>query len=295
MTVSCTCSPQWRPTISSVWSPTQSQRTSGSSAASTPPSRGHPLGQVVDGEHARGSDRLRRPPPRPGCARSTIASSAALQRGVGVDDRRRTARPRPRARSPPAEARARRPSRASRGRARRHADPVGAVLGHDRPGLVRRRAAAPTTGPGLSSASAHPHERQPLDAPVVAQEVGHEVVGRRPAAAPPAGRPARRRRRRCRMAMRSASLIASSMSWVTSTIVLCTRCWRASSSSWSRARTMGSTARVRLVHQQHRRVGGERPGDADPLLLAARQRGRVAVEQVGVELRPARPARRPAR
>ena len=39
----------------------------------------------------------------------------------------------------------------------------------------------------------------------------------------------------------------------------------------------------RLVHQQHRRVGGERPGHADPLLLAARELGRVAVEQLGVE------------
>ena len=42
--------------------------------------------------------------------------------------------------------------------------------------------------------------------------------------------------------MRSPTVIASSMSWVTSTIVLRTRSWRLASSSWRRARTMGSTA-----------------------------------------------------
>ena len=39
----------------------------------------------------------------------------------------------------------------------------------------------------------------------------------------------------------------------------------------------------RLVHQQDRRVGGQRPGHADALLLAARQLGRVAVGQLGVQ------------
>ena len=39
----------------------------------------------------------------------------------------------------------------------------------------------------------------------------------------------------------------------------------------------------RLVHQQHRRVGGERPGHADALLLAARELGRVAVGEALVE------------
>ncbi len=33
----------------------------------------------------------------------------------------------------------------------------------------------------------------------------------------------------------------------------------------------------RLVHQQHRRIGGQRPGDSDSLLLAARQFTRIAV------------------
>ena len=43
----------------------------------------------------------------------------------------------------------------------------------------------------------------------------------------------------------------------------------------------------RLVHQQHRRVGGERPGHADPLLLPAGQLVRVAA---GQRPRPGRPA-----
>ena len=39
----------------------------------------------------------------------------------------------------------------------------------------------------------------------------------------------------------------------------------------------------RLVHQQHGRVGGERPGDADALLLAAGELARVAVGHRRVE------------
>ncbi len=39
----------------------------------------------------------------------------------------------------------------------------------------------------------------------------------------------------------------------------------------------------RFVHQKDRRVGGQRPGHADALLLTARQLGRVAVSQLGVE------------
>ena len=38
-----------------------------------------------------------------------------------------------------------------------------------------------------------------------------------------------------------------------------------------------------LVHQHHQRVGGERPGDADALLLAAGELRRVAVAELGVE------------
>ena len=39
----------------------------------------------------------------------------------------------------------------------------------------------------------------------------------------------------------------------------------------------------RLVHEQHRRVGGERPGDADALLLAAGELVRVAAAGLGGE------------
>ena len=39
----------------------------------------------------------------------------------------------------------------------------------------------------------------------------------------------------------------------------------------------------RLVHQHHPRVGGERPRDPDPLLLATGELGRVAVAELRVE------------
>jgi len=45
-----------------------------------------------------------------------------------------------------------------------------------------------------------------------------------------------------RIATLSPNLIASSMSWVTSTIVLFTLAWRSRSSSWRRPLTIGSTA-----------------------------------------------------
>ena len=80
-----------------------------------------------------------------------------------------------------------------------------------------------------------------------------------------------------RIRIRSPSLIASSMSWVTQTIVL-------RSSRWMREQLVLQPLagdRVdraeRLVHQDHRRVGGEPAGDADALLLAAGELARVAV------------------
>jgi hypothetical protein len=45
----------------------------------------------------------------------------------------------------------------------------------------------------------------------------------------------------------------------------------------------GIDGRVRLVHEQHRRIGGQRASHAHPLLLPARQRRGVAVEQPPVE------------
>ena len=94
--------------------------------------------------------------------------------------------------------------------------------------------------------------------------------------------------------MRSASLIASSMSWVTNTIVLRSRRLEVE----QLVLQAGAHDRVdraeRLVHQQDRRVGGQRPGHADPLLLAARQLGRVARAAARGRGRPGPPARRRA-
>ena len=50
-----------------------------------------------------------------------------------------------------------------------------------------------------------------------------------------------------------------------------------------RAAADGVDGAERLVHQQHGRVGGERAGDADALLLAARELARVAVRHVLLE------------
>ena len=42
----------------------------------------------------------------------------------------------------------------------------------------------------------------------------------------------------------------------------------------------------RLVHQQDRRVGGQRPGDPDALLLATRQLRRIPVGELGIQPDP---------
>ena len=42
----------------------------------------------------------------------------------------------------------------------------------------------------------------------------------------------------------------------------------------------------RLVHQHHRRIGGQRPGDADPLLLPAGKLGRVPLAHRRVQADP---------
>ena len=98
-----------------------------------------------------------------------------------------------------------------------------------------------------------------------------------------AGRTARAMPPTLSSATRSPSLIASSMSWVTITIVLCTVACRLQ----QLVLEAGAHDRVDraegLVHQQHRRVGGQRPGHADALLLAARELVGVAPEHRGVE------------
>ena len=73
---------------------------------------------------------------------------------------------------------------------------------------------------------------------------------------------------------------AMSCSWVISTIVRPSAC-----RSSSRPRTSAVERRVevagRLVGQDHRRLGDERPGDGDALLLAARQLAGPVVGPVG--------------
>ena len=80
-----------------------------------------------------------------------------------------------------------------------------------------------------------------------------------------------------RITMRSPSLIASSMSWVTQTMVLRSSRWMLSSSSWRRCAGDRVDRAERLVHQDHGRVGRQAAGHADPLLLPAGELARVAV------------------
>ena len=86
------------------------------------------------------------------------------------------------------------------------------------------------------------------------------------------------------IAIRSPILIASSMSWVTNTIVLRDLGLQAQELVLQPLAVDRVDRAERLVHQQHRRVGGERAGHADALALAARELGRVALAHLaGVE------------
>jgi hypothetical protein len=85
------------------------------------------------------------------------------------------------------------------------------------------------------------------------------------------------------------------MSWVTSTIVLWSRAWRAEQLLLEAGANDRVHGAERLVHQQDGRVGGERPSDADPLLLAARRARRGSGRAARRRCPPARPARRPVR
>ena len=93
-------------------------------------------------------------------------------------------------------------------------------------------------------------------------------------------------------AIRSPSLIASSMSWVTITIVLCTRSCRSQQLVLEAGPHDGVDRAEGLVHQQHRRVGGQGAGHAHALLLAARQLVGVAARASRGRAPPAPPARR---
>ena len=96
--------------------------------------------------------------------------------------------------------------------------------------------------------------------------------------------------------MRSPILIASSMSWVTKTIVLRSSLLQAQELVLQPLAVDRVDRAERLVHQHQRRVGGERAGHADALALAAGELRRVAVAPCRpVEADRARAARRRAR
>ena len=82
-------------------------------------------------------------------------------------------------------------------------------------------------------------------------------------------------------AMRSPSLIASSMSWVTKTIVLRMRCLQAQELVLQALAVDRVDGAERLVHEHQRRVGGQGAGDADALALAAGELRGVAVARLG--------------
>ena len=84
------------------------------------------------------------------------------------------------------------------------------------------------------------------------------------------------------------------MSWVTNTIVLPSSPCSRRNSSCSCVPDHRVDRAERLVHQHHRRVRGQRPGDADPLLLAAGELGRVALGRARSAARPAPAAPSPA-
>ena len=87
--------------------------------------------------------------------------------------------------------------------------------------------------------------------------------------------------------MRSAILIASSMSWVTNTIGLAQPALDVEELVLQPSPHDRVHRAERLVHQHHRRVHGQGPGHADPLPLAAGQLGRVPAEELGVEVEDA--------
>ena len=97
-------------------------------------------------------------------------------------------------------------------------------------------------------------------------------------------------------ATRSPILIASSMSWVTNTIVLASRLLQAQQLVLKPLADDRIDCAERLVHEHQRRIGSERTGDADTLPLAARQLCRIALAIVGpAPGRRGRAARRRAR
>ena len=137
-----------------------------------------------------------------------------------------------------------------------------------------RRAADPVRRPELELVEAA--EREQLEPAVGADEPRDEVVGRMREDAPPACRTARARRPRAGWRSGRPSRIASSMSCVTKMIVLRSSCWMPQELLLeTRARDRVERAE-RLVHEHHRRVGGQRAGEPDALALPARELRGVA-------------------
>ena len=81
--------------------------------------------------------------------------------------------------------------------------------------------------------------------------------------------------------MRSPSLAASSMSWVTKTIDFLSSCLQLEELVLQALAGDGVHRGEGLVHEQHRGIGAERPGHPDPLALAT---GELVREAPGVVL-----------
>ena len=96
------------------------------------------------------------------------------------------------------------------------------------------------------------------------------------------------------MARRSATSMASSWSWVTSTVVTEIFSCRSRSHTPQLRAHLGVEGAEGLVEQQHLGLDGQGPGQGHALALAPRELRRVAVGQVG-DARPARAARPPWR
>ena len=82
-------------------------------------------------------------------------------------------------------------------------------------------------------------------------------------------------------AMRSPSLIASLMSWVTKTIVLRMLLLQAQQLVLQALAVDRVDGAEGLVHEHQRRVGGQGAGDADALALAAGELRGIAVARLG--------------
>ena len=87
-------------------------------------------------------------------------------------------------------------------------------------------------------------------------------------------------------ATRSASLSASSMSWVTKTMVLCNWLCRRKDLVLQLVTDNRVDGGERLVHQQNRRIGGQGPCHADALLFSAGKLRGIAFCELGVQSYP---------